>query len=51
MDKDFILVSIVGVGVFFTLAFVAQSYFKGVGGNAVVEEVVTNEVTATVSFA
>ena len=49
MDKDFILVSIVGVGVLLTVVFVAQSYFKGGGGNAAVEEmaVVPGRVATT----
>ena len=49
MDKDFILVSIIGVGVLLTLVFVAQSYFKGGGGNVAVEEmaVVPGEVATT----
>jgi len=49
MDKDFILVFIVGVGVLLTLGFVAQSYFKGGGGNVAVEEmaVVPGRVATT----
>jgi len=49
MDKDFILVSIVGVGVLLAVVFVAQSYFKDGGGNAVVEEmaVVPGRVATT----
>jgi|AntAceMinimDraft_5_1070358.scaffolds.fasta_scaffold02290_4 hypothetical protein len=49
MDKDFILVSIAGLAVLLTLVFVAQSYFKGGGGNAVVEEmaVVPGRVATT----
>lgn len=47
MDKDFILVSIAGVGVLIALAFVAQSFFKGGGGNAVSEELVQNEAPTT----
>ncbi len=39
MDKDFILVSIAGLAVLLTLVFVAQSYFKGGGGNVTVEEI------------
>jgi hypothetical protein len=47
MDKDFIFVSIVGVGALLALAFVAQPFFKGGGGNAVSEELVQNEVATT----
>jgi len=39
MDKDFILVSIIGVGVLLTLVFVAQSYLKGGGGSVAVKEI------------